>query len=97
MYHPLTGRLAGQRAGDPEALVDRLCAGLLAHVGGCLGDDAAVLAIGRPPTPVPAAGRPRGRWSALGTAASRAGGAAELTGTARRSMASRGALGVSGL
>ncbi|WP_018560731.1 nuclear transport factor 2 family protein [Streptomyces sp. BoleA5] len=45
---------------DPEALVDRLCAGLLSQVGGRLGDDAAVLAIGRPPTPVPAAGRAGG-------------------------------------
>ncbi|MFB7291687.1 PP2C family protein-serine/threonine phosphatase [Actinacidiphila glaucinigra] len=59
-FYPLTGRLAGQPAGDPEALVDRLCADLLAHVGGCLDDDAAVLAISRPPALVPAAGRAGG-------------------------------------
>ncbi|MFE2538557.1 PP2C family protein-serine/threonine phosphatase [Actinacidiphila glaucinigra] len=59
-FYPLTGRLAGQPAGDPEALVDRLCADLLAHVGGCLDDDAAVLAISRLPALVPAAGRAGG-------------------------------------
>ncbi|MFF7214591.1 PP2C family protein-serine/threonine phosphatase [Streptomyces sp. NPDC008238] len=59
-FYPLTGHLAGQPPGDPEALVERLCADLLAHAGGCLGDDAAVLAISRAPALVPATGRAGG-------------------------------------
>ncbi|MDX2705776.1 PP2C family protein-serine/threonine phosphatase [Streptomyces sp. PA03-6a] len=60
-FYPLTGRLAGQPAGDPEALVERLCTDLLAYAGGCLGDDAAVLAISRSPALVAATGRAGGR------------------------------------
>lgn len=59
-FYPLTGRLAGQPDGDPEALVERLCADLLAYAGGCLGDDAAVLAISRSTALVPATGRAGG-------------------------------------
>ncbi|MGW3244062.1 PP2C family protein-serine/threonine phosphatase [Streptomyces sp. NPDC001070] len=56
-FYPLTGRLAGQPSGDPDALVERLCTDLLAYAGGCLGDDAAFLAISRSPAPVTATGR----------------------------------------
>ncbi|MEU4096688.1 PP2C family protein-serine/threonine phosphatase [Streptomyces sp. NPDC026673] len=56
-FYPLARRLAGQPADDPTALVESLCTDLLDHAGGCLGDDAAVLAISRAPDLVPATGR----------------------------------------
>ncbi|MFI2301963.1 nuclear transport factor 2 family protein [Actinacidiphila glaucinigra] len=90
-------RPAGQRAGDPEARWRTVCA------PACSPRWAAASATTRPSwrsadrpprcrrPAAPAVVRPRHRRPF------RAGGAAELTGTARRSMASRGALGVSGL
>ncbi|WP_431964449.1 PP2C family protein-serine/threonine phosphatase [Actinacidiphila sp. bgisy160] len=70
-FYPLAGRLAGQPAEDPEALVERLCADLLAYAGGSLGDDAAVLAITRSPALVPAAGRAGGSSSSAPSPPSR--------------------------
>ncbi|WP_431682195.1 PP2C family protein-serine/threonine phosphatase [Kitasatospora sp. KL5] len=46
-FYPLTDRLASWPPGDPHTLLQRLCRDLLAHVGGRLGDDAAMVAIKR--------------------------------------------------
>ncbi|MEV8099604.1 PP2C family protein-serine/threonine phosphatase [Kitasatospora sp. NPDC085879] len=49
-FYPLTERLASCPTADPHTLLQRLCQDLLAHVGGRLGDDAAMVAIKRGPT-----------------------------------------------
>ncbi|MEV6209472.1 PP2C family protein-serine/threonine phosphatase [Kitasatospora sp. NPDC051914] len=46
-FYPLTDRLTSWPPGDPHTLLRRLCQDLLAHVGGRLGDDAAMVAIKR--------------------------------------------------
>ncbi|MCB5167902.1 serine/threonine-protein phosphatase [Streptomyces bambusae] len=49
-FYPLADRLAGAPRHSPQALLDHLCADLLAHAaGGSLGDDAAMVAIERLP------------------------------------------------
>ncbi|MFI6377062.1 PP2C family protein-serine/threonine phosphatase [Streptomyces sp. NPDC050546] len=53
-FYPLAQRLeqlVGSRATEPEALLSRLCADLLKHAGGHLGDDAAMVALQRLPDP----------------------------------------------
>ncbi|MFE1384102.1 PP2C family protein-serine/threonine phosphatase [Streptomyces sp. NPDC058740] len=54
-FYPLTERLAAWTGDDPPTLLDRLRADLEAHVGGHLGDDAALVAVERlapqPPAP----------------------------------------------
>ncbi|TGB14704.1 PP2C family protein-serine/threonine phosphatase [Streptomyces sp. MZ04] len=47
-FYPLTERIAGWTETDPEAFLRRLRRDLLHHVGGRLGDDAAMVAIERP-------------------------------------------------
>ncbi|GAA2745958.1 PP2C family protein-serine/threonine phosphatase [Kitasatospora cinereorecta] len=49
-FYPLAERLASWPPSDPDALLERLCQDLLAHVGGRLGDDAAMVAIRRDTT-----------------------------------------------
>ncbi|MFJ8076606.1 PP2C family protein-serine/threonine phosphatase [Streptomyces sp. NPDC096176] len=49
-FYPLTERITGWTEADPEAFLRRLRRDLLDHVGGRLGDDAAMIAIGRTPT-----------------------------------------------
>lgn len=52
-FYPLTERITGWTGGDPEAFLRCLRRDLLDHVGGRLGDDAAMIAIERPPAPRP--------------------------------------------
>ncbi|MEU4997946.1 PP2C family protein-serine/threonine phosphatase [Streptomyces sp. NPDC021622] len=49
-FYPLTERIAGWTDTDPETFLRRLRRDLLHHVGGRLGDDAALIAIERPRT-----------------------------------------------
>ncbi|MEU5658494.1 PP2C family protein-serine/threonine phosphatase [Streptomyces sp. NPDC047737] len=49
-FYPLTERIAGWTENDPDAFLRRLRRDLLDHAGGRLGDDAAMIAIGRPAT-----------------------------------------------
>lgn len=49
-FYPLTERIAGWTETDPETFLRRLRRDLLHHVGGRLGDDAALIAIERPRT-----------------------------------------------
>ncbi|MCC3778451.1 PP2C family protein-serine/threonine phosphatase [Streptomyces sp. UNOB3_S3] len=46
-FYPLAERLASWPGGKPEALLRYLCEDLLAHSGGSLGDDAALVAVQR--------------------------------------------------
>lgn len=46
-FYPLAERLASWPGGRPEALLRYLCEDLLAHSGGFLGDDAALVAVQR--------------------------------------------------
>ncbi|WP_171171960.1 PP2C family protein-serine/threonine phosphatase [Streptomyces sp. I05A-00742] len=46
-FYPLADRVAAWRESDPQRLVDRVHADLLAHTGGTLGDDVALIAIAR--------------------------------------------------
>ncbi|MFE2376454.1 hypothetical protein ACFXBC_17680, partial [Streptomyces sp. NPDC059398] len=48
-FYPLTDRIASFPAGDPDTLLRELCADLLRHADGTLGDDAAMVAIERLP------------------------------------------------
>ncbi|WP_328323967.1 MULTISPECIES: PP2C family protein-serine/threonine phosphatase [unclassified Streptomyces] len=48
-FYPLADRIASWAADGPDALLQRLCADLLRHAGGSLGDDAAMVAIERLP------------------------------------------------
>ncbi|MEW1913484.1 PP2C family protein-serine/threonine phosphatase [Kitasatospora sp. NPDC085895] len=57
-FYPLAERLASWPPGDPHALLQRLCQDLLTHVGGRLGDDAAMVAIKRDTTTTASAGVP---------------------------------------
>ncbi|WP_345944874.1 PP2C family protein-serine/threonine phosphatase [Streptomyces albus subsp. chlorinus] len=52
-FYPLAERLTGWAGEDPGALVRRLKGDLLAHSGGSLGDDAAVVALRRGTAPPP--------------------------------------------
>ncbi|MBQ1119908.1 serine/threonine-protein phosphatase [Streptomyces sp. B15] len=51
VFYPLAERLTAWTGDDAETLVRRLKDDLLAHSGGSLGDDAAVVALQRTPTP----------------------------------------------
>ncbi|WP_406347820.1 serine/threonine-protein phosphatase [Streptomyces sp. NBC_00144] len=46
-FYPLPDRIAACRADGPDALLEDLCADLLRHADGSLGDDAALVAIER--------------------------------------------------
>ncbi|MBZ4322582.1 PP2C family protein-serine/threonine phosphatase [Streptomyces huiliensis] len=46
-FYPLADRVAAWRETDPRRLVDRVHADLLAHAGGALGDDVALIAVAR--------------------------------------------------
>ncbi|MEU5390228.1 PP2C family protein-serine/threonine phosphatase [Streptomyces tibetensis] len=48
-FYPLAQRVAGKPGKNPEALLTHLCKDLKRHVGGHLGDDAAMVAIERMP------------------------------------------------
>ncbi|MFE7106419.1 PP2C family protein-serine/threonine phosphatase [Streptomyces sp. NPDC057575] len=48
-FYPLQERAASRSCTGPEALLETLCADLLRHSGGSLGDDAALVAIERLP------------------------------------------------
>ncbi|MGW1892724.1 PP2C family protein-serine/threonine phosphatase [Streptomyces sp. NPDC002004] len=48
-FYPLAERVSDWACRSPRALLDRVCADLLAHAGGTLGDDAALVAIERLP------------------------------------------------
>ncbi|MFC4608961.1 PP2C family protein-serine/threonine phosphatase [Streptomyces maoxianensis] len=50
-FYPLTERITGWTQSNPDAFLHRLRRDLLDHVGGRLGDDAAMIAIKRQPTP----------------------------------------------
>ncbi|NDZ77660.1 serine/threonine-protein phosphatase [Streptomyces sp. SID10853] len=50
-FYPLSERIATFRAAGPDALLGDLCADLLRHADGSLGDDAAMVAIERLPAP----------------------------------------------
>ncbi|MEV8596316.1 PP2C family protein-serine/threonine phosphatase [Streptomyces sp. NPDC052012] len=50
-FYPLIERITGWTDSDPESFLRRLRRDLLDHVGGRLGDDAAMIAIGRASTP----------------------------------------------
>lgn len=52
-FYPLADRVAGWPARDPERLLRRLCDDLFRYAGGRLGDDAALLAVHRTPSPTP--------------------------------------------
>ncbi|UYQ66790.1 PP2C family protein-serine/threonine phosphatase [Streptomyces peucetius] len=52
-FYPLTERISGWSGGDPDAFLRALRRDLLDHVGGRLGDDAAMIAIERPPASRP--------------------------------------------
>ncbi|GAA0673355.1 PP2C family protein-serine/threonine phosphatase [Kitasatospora atroaurantiaca] len=62
-FYPLMERMATWPAHDPQILLGHLCQELLAHAGGRLGDDAAMVAIQRLPTGV---GRHAGRRERAG-------------------------------
>ncbi|MFB8038049.1 PP2C family protein-serine/threonine phosphatase [Streptomyces sp. NPDC056004] len=49
-FYPLRERAASRSGTGPEALLETLCADLLRHAGGSLGDDAALVAIERLPS-----------------------------------------------
>ncbi|MFF1916806.1 PP2C family protein-serine/threonine phosphatase [Streptomyces sp. NPDC058239] len=51
VFYPLAERAASQAPDSPRALIHHLRADLLAHVGGHLGDDAAMVCIQRTPGP----------------------------------------------
>lgn len=51
MFYPLAERVAAKADKSPDALVARLRKDLMRHVGGHLGDDAAMVAIERMPRP----------------------------------------------
>ncbi|MDF6040949.1 serine/threonine-protein phosphatase [Streptomyces sp. JH14] len=51
-FYPLSERVAARPREDPEALLKYVCADLLRHAGGRLGDDAAMVAIERLPDAV---------------------------------------------
>ncbi|MER5863293.1 PP2C family protein-serine/threonine phosphatase [Kitasatospora sp. NPDC002040] len=55
-FYPLAERIASWPPCDPQTLLRRLCADLVAHAGGRLGDDAAMVAVER----LPAAPEPDG-------------------------------------
>lgn len=59
-FYPLADRVGVWAHEDPEVLLRHLRDDLLAHCGGDLGDDAAVIAIHRTPSPLPRAAA-RGR------------------------------------
>ncbi|MBC2878543.1 MULTISPECIES: PP2C family protein-serine/threonine phosphatase [Streptomyces] len=46
-FYPLAERVAGWREDDPRRLVDRVYKDLLAHAGGALDDDVALIAVAR--------------------------------------------------
>ncbi|MFI1258263.1 PP2C family protein-serine/threonine phosphatase [Streptomyces netropsis] len=48
-FYPLAERLAGYKVTGPQQLIDHIHADLLAHTGGALGDDVALVAIQRCP------------------------------------------------
>ncbi|WP_326764017.1 serine/threonine-protein phosphatase [Streptomyces sp. NBC_01591] len=50
-FYPLRERAASRCGAGPDALLESLCADLLRHAGGHLGDDAALVAIERLPAP----------------------------------------------
>ncbi|WSX26056.1 serine/threonine-protein phosphatase [Streptomyces sp. NBC_00984] len=50
-FYPLAERAASQTHDSPQALIHHLRADLLAHVGGRLGDDAAMVCIQCAPGP----------------------------------------------
>ncbi|MFI5771228.1 PP2C family protein-serine/threonine phosphatase [Streptomyces sp. NPDC051658] len=50
-FYPLAERAASQTHNSPQALIHHLRADLLAHVGGRLGDDAAMVCIQCTPGP----------------------------------------------
>ncbi|MEU8825131.1 PP2C family protein-serine/threonine phosphatase [Streptomyces sp. NPDC048636] len=50
-FYPLADRMVSWSGDDPEALVRYLCEDLMAHSGGSLGDDAAMVALQRLPVP----------------------------------------------
>ncbi|GAB2700713.1 PP2C family protein-serine/threonine phosphatase [Kitasatospora kifunensis] len=52
-FYPLAERVARWTDSSPEVLLHQIRRDLLAHVGGRLGDDAALVAIHRPPTSQP--------------------------------------------
>ncbi|MCX5345479.1 serine/threonine-protein phosphatase [Streptomyces atratus] len=49
VFYPLPERAASLCRQGPDSLLESLCADLVRHVGGCLGDDAALVAIERLP------------------------------------------------
>ncbi|MFC0602886.1 PP2C family protein-serine/threonine phosphatase [Streptomyces palmae] len=49
VFYPLAERMAAWSGEEPQALLRHLCADLLAHSGGFLGDDAAMVAVQRLP------------------------------------------------
>ncbi|WTA34190.1 serine/threonine-protein phosphatase [Streptomyces sp. NBC_00846] len=51
VFYPLRERAASRCGQGPENLLNSLCADLVRHAGGRLGDDAALVAIERLPTP----------------------------------------------
>ncbi|MFJ4961734.1 Phosphoserine phosphatase RsbP [Streptomyces sp. ADI96-02] len=53
-FYPLTDRIAGWTENGPDDFLRRFRLDLLSHVGGRLGDDAAMIAVERPATAVPA-------------------------------------------
>ncbi|MFJ7199024.1 MULTISPECIES: PP2C family protein-serine/threonine phosphatase [unclassified Streptomyces] len=50
-FYPLRERAASRCGAGPDALLESLCADLLRHAGGRLGDDAALVAVERLPAP----------------------------------------------
>ncbi|MFB7553246.1 PP2C family protein-serine/threonine phosphatase [Streptomyces sp. NPDC056154] len=54
IFYPLAERAASQAHDNPRALIHHLRADLLAHVGGHLDDDAAMVCVQRSPAPAPA-------------------------------------------
>ncbi|GAA1190373.1 serine phosphatase RsbU (regulator of sigma subunit) [Kitasatospora gansuensis] len=48
-FYPLAERIASWPPSDPQTLLRRLCGDLVAHAGGRLGDDAAMVAVERLP------------------------------------------------
>lgn len=51
-FYPLAERITGWTENDPDAFLDRFRRDLLHHVGGHLNDDAAMIVIERPATPL---------------------------------------------
>ncbi|WFB10723.1 serine/threonine-protein phosphatase [Streptomyces sp. LX-29] len=56
VFYPLDRRVTCWPGGDPQTLLRRLCADLLDHAGGVLGDDAAMVAVQRLPAAAPGSG-----------------------------------------